>query len=84
MNGFSTNDRDQWLSNKAGYHFASMFGSVESSESVMSQVARALKVDVENITEGVRATELATLLNLTMVEELLRTIEAAELRAHHR
>jgi len=59
--GLDANEGEQWFSNKSGYHSAAPFRSVESNESVMCQVARVLKDDVENMIDGERATEEATM-----------------------
>jgi hypothetical protein len=59
--GLDANEGEQWFSNKSGYHSAFTFRSVESNESVMCQVARVLKDDVENMIDGERATEVATM-----------------------
>jgi len=57
--GLNANDREQWLSDNTGYHFASALGSVERNEFATCLLAVILKSDVENVIDGERATEVA-------------------------
>jgi metal-sulfur cluster biosynthetic enzyme len=50
----------------------------------MCQVARVVKDDVENMIDGVRATEVPTMWNLAMAVEWLTTAAPADLPTHPR